>query len=431
MLNRFNILNSVPYSQKYSSTHPTVMEIRDNLWEKLPIDKSLKVGLKKECLTKTIINLKSGWYNNNYIRYSRRKNYYSDIPIRYKPQYFTYTIMTGIIDGLESQGMLESIPGFMNLNDNSKLQSAMCATDKLFKVIEPIKNNMLVDVVPPESIILKDRKTKQKKDYKNTRTTNKMRDELSLYNELRQNTNFSMAGISPELFDIHRKYFNQYSITEIRSGTTNINLSNPYVYRVFSGSFKNGGRFYNGIESNAPSELRKKILINGNATVEKDYSSLHINMLYNMKGLDLRENAYDKVSQGDPGLRKLFKLIGLTSINSDNQRSCFLALRNEIRNNGLKIYFHDLSDKSIENYYNQWVDAHPAIKDYLNSDIGIKLQNKDSQLAAEIIKYFTGRGIPVLVVHDSFIIEKKYESELIDKMKAVYKEKFNFEPRVN
>lgn len=430
MLNKFNIKNSVPYSHKYSSTHPTVMEIRDNIWEELPIDKSKKVELKKECLTNTILNLKSGWYNNYYIRYSRWKNYYADIPNRYKPEYFTYTIMTGIIDGLESQGMLKSIPGFMNLNDNSKLQSAMCATDKLFKVIEPIKNKMLVDVIPPESIILKNRKTKQNKDYKNTRTTNKMRDELSLYNELRQNTNLSMTGMTPELFNLHRIYFNKYSITEIRPETTSIDLSNPYVYRVFSGSFKDGGRFYNGIESNVPSELRKKILINGNATVEKDYSSLHINMLYNMKGLDLKENAYDKVSQGDPGLRKLFKLIGLTSINSDNQRSCFLALRNEIRDNGLKIYFHDLSDKSIEKFYNQWVDAHPAIKDYLNSDIGIKLQYRDSQLAADIIKYFTGKSITVLVVHDSFIIEKKHESELVDKMKEVYKRKFNFEPKV-
>lgn len=81
----------------------------------------------------------------------------------------------------------------------------------------------------------------------------------------------------------------------------------------------------------------------------------------------------------------------------------------------MKSYFEDLTDISISRYYDQWVQAHPVIAKYLSSDVGIKLQYQDSRIAAGIINYFTEKEVPVLVVHDSFIIEKKYESELIEK----------------
>lgn len=432
MLERYNIHKSQPYSLKYTSNHPEVTEMRDNLWAEFPIDKTKKVDLKKECLTTTLINLNKGWYNCKYVRYSRRKNNYADLPIRYKPEYYSYDIMTKVMDGLESLGLIDSIPGFININDNSKLQTAISVSDTFFKELKPIKNNMIEDVYPHELIILKNREDKRKIDYKDTPATIKMRKDLALYNDLRQNTKFTMSALTPELLNLHQDYFNQYSLTEITPGTetTKVELSNPFVYRVFSGNFRSGGRFYNGFESNAPPDLRSKILINNNPTVEVDFSCLHINMLYNMENYDLKVNAYDEVSNGDPMLRKLFKLIGLISINSKSQRSCFSALRDEIRDSELKKYFDRLTNENIKNYYDQWVQAHPVIAKYLSSDIGIKLQYKDSQIAAVIINHFTEREIPVLVVHDSFIIEKKYESELADKMKSVYKGIFKFEPDV-
>lgn len=93
-------------------------------------------------------------------------------------------------------------------------------------------------------------------------------------------------------------YFNQFSLTELRPETTTVELSNSFVYRVFSGSFRSGGRFYNGLESNASKDLRSRILINGNPTVEKDFSCMHINMLYNKENQSLKENAYNKLSGG-------------------------------------------------------------------------------------------------------------------------------------
>ncbi len=431
MLKRFNINKSKSFSLKYTSNHPTVIGLVDKLWEKLPVDKTKNVKLKKECLTNVFINLNSGYKNFKYIRYSRWKNHYAVLPKRYKPDYYTHSIMTGVIDGLESLRLIESIPGFINLKDKTKLRTAICAKRKFFNRLQLIKNNMIEDVKPLETIILRDRKSGFMLNYKDTNTTRKMRKDVVSYNELRQDTIFSMSNLTPSLITTNQEYFNQFSKNEFTENDTEIVLRSSYVNRIFNGSFRSAGRFYNGLESNASKDLRSRILINGNPTVEKDYSCLHINMLYNKNKLPLKGDAYNKVSKGDPELRKLYKLIALLSLNSTDRKSCIKALRNEIRDNDLGKLFTVLSDNNISTYLDKWNTAHPAIKNYLYSDVGIKLQYEDSQLAAGIINHFTEKGIAVLVIHDSFIIEKEHESELEQIMKDVYEKKYKFVPNVS
>ena len=41
-------------------------------------------------------------------------------------------------------------------------------------------------------------------------------------------------------------------------------------------------------------------------------------------------------------------------------------------------------------------------------------------IASEIVKHFTDKSVPVLVVHDSFMIEDKYETKLKSVMISEY-----------
>lgn len=66
----------------------------------------------------------------------------------------------------------------------------------------------------------------------------------------------------------------------------------------------------------------------------------------------------------------------------------------------------------------------PDISEYFFSGIGTSLQNKDSLMALEIVYHFYQKGIPVLPVHDSFIIEKQYTEDLKKEMKAIF-QKYN------
>tara|TARA_Y100000588_G_scaffold384790_1_gene476790 strand:+ start:1208 stop:1549 length:342 start_codon:yes stop_codon:yes gene_type:complete len=55
---------------------------------------------------------------------------------------------------------------------------------------------------------------------------------------------------------------------------------------------------------------------------------------------------------------------------------------------------------------------HKPIASYLAHSGGMELQYLDSQITEEIVNYFTMRGIPILCVHDSYIIWKEYLQDL-------------------
>ena len=55
---------------------------------------------------------------------------------------------------------------------------------------------------------------------------------------------------------------------------------------------------------------------------------------------------------------------------------------------------------------------HPHLNDDLCTDKGIGLMYEDSCMAEEIITHFVMRDIPILCIHDSFMVQQRYEAEL-------------------
>jgi len=445
MVERFDIHRSIPFSLKHSSKHNTVLALADDIWNELPVDKKMKVDLKKQCLIASLVNLKIGLKTLNYICYSRTKEYYSKLPSRYKNDFFTYNIMKGVLSGLDDIGITNTKLGFINLEDNTTRRTKVKVAESFIGTLQQIQSSMIEDIQPPELIILKSRgEFGEKIDYVENDKTIKMRNELIAYNELRQVTKFTLEGTCQDSLLQSEKDFMEFNSMANSVSDRKFNLRNPYIYRVFNESFNLGGRYYNGIESNMSSELRTHLYINGNETSEKDFSCMHIRMLYNREGLELIDDAYDMLAKGNKDLRDLYKLAALVSINSSDKHNALNGIRNEIRelnesrkkniveskkkNYNLIKLFPDLTDKSINYYYEKWVAAHPKISKYLNSDIGIKLQNKDSKISSGVIKHFTSKGIPVLVIHDSFIVEKRYEGQLEEIMEKEYYKQFKFKP---
>lgn len=72
---------------------------------------------------------------------------------------------------------------------------------------------------------------------------------------------------------------------------------------------------------------------------------------------------------------------------------------------------------------------HEAISDMVGQEnIGLRLQNLDSQIAERILLEMTAKGVAVLGWHDSFIVQKSREADLVETMKAAYREIINREP---
>lgn len=51
----------------------------------------------------------------------------------------------------------------------------------------------------------------------------------------------------------------------------------------------------------------------------------------------------------------------------------------------------------------------------------------DSQIADNVLHYFTKKDIPCLCVHDSFIVPVKYKDELENVMKEEYRKEMGFD----
>ena len=67
--------------------------------------------------------------------------------------------------------------------------------------------------------------------------------------------------------------------------------------------------------------------------------------------------------------------------------------------------------------------SHPKLEPLFGTGIGLKFQRLDSDIAEATMLHFARKDIPVLPVHDSFIIFEKYEDELRNVMKREFKEK--------
>ena len=67
-------------------------------------------------------------------------------------------------------------------------------------------------------------------------------------------------------------------------------------------------------------------------------------------------------------------------------------------------------------------DVHKSIAHYFcnGKESGLRIVNKDSKIALDIINHFVKQGRPILCIHDSFIVEQKYKNELKNVMKKTY-----------
>lgn len=259
----------------------------------------------------------------------------------------------------------------------------------------------------------------------------------------------------------------------------NVEFLYKTFHRVFNVDFDHGGRFYNGVIQQIPKYLRKYILINGNKTVELDYSGFHLRLLYHLNGEDYQDDPYKKLidNQSDDkneiidGLKtypekehfnsilKKSNIIPNISLTIPYANFRYLDERNKykiaqlilvnasekIDKKGKKHDGEDVAIKGIldnlrnqgcvginKNDVNKIIDKfkkyHSPIADYLYSGKSGELQNIDSRIINDIMIYFADKNIPTIPIHDSIIIEEQYEAALREQMMEVYKKHVGFYP---
>lgn len=80
-------------------------------------------------------------------------------------------------------------------------------------------------------------------------------------------------------------------------------------------------------------------------------------------------------------------------------------------------------------FIDKFTERHQPIAHYFckGKQTGLKIMNRDSRIALEVVNHFGKKGIPILSIHDSFIVQKQYRDELYDVMITTYHKVTGFE----
>ena len=203
-------------------------------------------------------------------------------------------------------------------------------------------------------------------------------------------------------------------------------LERESLRRIFNRkSWKCGGRAYGAFHQDMLRKyMRKDILIDGQPTMEIDYSAFHILMLYHREGIDYPNDPYT-VCEG-PERRQIYKAVGLIAINAESNNSAYGAIRDELRDRGIPA---PRRDEPLKTLVRKFREAHSGIEQHLFSDIGVTLQNIDSKIMNAILVRLIDHGILGLSVHDSVIVPEQHEAFTKEVMTEEYQKVMGFKPR--
>jgi hypothetical protein len=186
--------------------------------------------------------------------------------------------------------------------------------------------------------------------------------------------------------------------------------------------------YQNGI----PKEERRHLLINGEPTVELDYSAMHGNMLLNRAGEPCRGDFYERI------LREL----GVKP--TEERRDAVKQLTNATFNVGIDGYGGALGGAVDEHSKKRLVEilgvrpkqvyeailrAYPMLAPYVCTGKHWEwLQTNDSEIMIDVLETLAMMGIVGLPVHDSVIAPARYANTVKAVMRGCYKNTMGFEP---
>ena len=352
--------------------------------------------------------------------YSRSNSDYKESK-KYNPNKISARPLRFLADSLIKHGWVGTSQWFYDEdNVENRWCSRMRPSIKLLQAFKKFKiTPKCIYRKSIECIRLKDSKERLV-EYKDTPTTNSMRNKLFAYNNLLLQTRIKLK---------RNKKVNGY--LELHPA----NFKNIEYYRIFNdSSFERGGRFYGPWWVTLNKDIRRRITLNDEKTEELDYSSLGIHLLYSQENLnyyDLNDSVSDPYTlKGvDANEREVNKKIITFALNmspEDRHRKFVYTVRKKIRKAnderiilGIKKLLNVPTPREVHRRLKIFKKENVPIEHYLFTSVGTKLQFKDSCIAESVIERMVSMRIPILVVHDSFIVQYRNRELLRELMNDV------------
>lgn len=431
--------NSEPLDVHTWSDHPEVKALCDLLYDEAGLAALEPKGNRKpkrtvrESLRVLILDLYVKWLRDPSISigFSKSNKDYM-VGSRYNALFIPRKIID-VEELLVVAGFIEELPHFKNRESNSRSYTTRIRHTQTLRELFDKLTIDLHDIdthANEECIILHDKyvddpddDTIRKIEYNDKDLP---KDELALLDTLRSQLQAYNALLKRTYIDIPSYTSSTFkrTITKGRSAgrqqTISLGPDNKFVVRVFNeglkGHWKRGGRFYRGWWQQIDKEDRSKIYINDQPTLEVDFKAFHPNLLSNELGVRLADDPYDLGELLLPDVittkeqqRAYVKLLVLMGINADSDKKAFQAFRNDDRQDKVA---NSLTNIQLAAVLDAFIEKHPQFDGILNTGQALRLMNIDSQIANLVIDHFTQKDIPVLCIHDSFIIQYDREPEL-------------------
>jgi len=190
--------------------------------------------------------------------------------------------------------------------------------------------------------------------------------------------------------------------------------------RIFAlGRLDKGGRFYGGWWQQIPTKYRPYIRIDDEPVVELDFGATIVTLLYGQRGLALPNEPYDLGINptGDPDKRSIIKKYISALLNASGG----YQLPKEER------ALLGVTSKQLR----KLVEAkHPKIVDAFGKGVGLDLMYLDSKIALLIKQALLGQTVPVLGIHDGFLVPVRHEHLLRDTMMDAFKKVAGIYPTI-
>lgn len=208
-----------------------------------------------------------------------------------------------------------------------------------------------------------------------------------------------------------------------------IDQRSKFVRRIFyRGDWSLGGRFHGGFWQQIGSEYRKDILINDQRTVEIDFSGMHISLAYGLEQHQPPKDPYDigpmheMLGVKETEQRPIVKQLMLCAINAEGKEKSFKAFR---QSQPAKTIQKSLKDEQLQMLLDAFCEKNAVVQSYIASDSGVSLMAVEARIAARVINHFVKRDLPILTIHDSYIVQFGKDEELIEVMNRATMDELN------
>jgi hypothetical protein len=320
---------------------------------------------------------------NATVFYPRDRNFYSLLSTRrYRPNYYTCRATLSAVDALSRAGFIEDTR--TPPSPRATMRSRLKASSRLVALLTNVPDRAIQYGEDEVIGLRRTGKSKQLIRYDETDEIRAMRADVHAQNEALRHVVVGLDGVEGIITVGGRRY----------------DLNAKLFYRVFNGDFQHGGRWYGPAWQSMPEELRKLITLDGSPTYEHDYRSCHPRLLCANAGLNFpfEDPSFDFYRL--PGFeREHVKAATTILLNAPSLRSARGALVKELAK-------ADIADPvSLAKTLCKAVPAaRRELKPYWGTGIGLRLQRIDSDICARVQAELRAQSIPVLSIHDSFIV---------------------------